>query len=68
MFEKLEYVRVRLTFELGCNRKYTGGFKNDYHNNIEFHETYFKDVLCSLCFLEGPQKEALSPSRGLLHL
>lgn len=51
---------MKFIFKLECNRKFSGGFRNEYHNITKFHETYFKDVLSSLWFLEGPEKGAFS--------
>lgn len=30
MFEKLDYIRVKFMFELDCNRKFSGGYRNEY--------------------------------------
>lgn len=54
---------MKFVFELDCNKKFSGGFKNKHHDTIKFHEVYFKDILSSLCFLEGSEKRSSSFTR-----
>lgn len=59
MFEKSGCLKVTFIFELDCNRKFSGCFRNEYNNIIKVHEIYVEAILSSLCFLEGLEKGAL---------
>lgn len=52
-------LKVTFVFELDCNRKYSGCFKNEYNNIIKVREMYVETILSSLCFLESLEKGAL---------